>query len=804
MKKSVLFLSLCLLAGTVAKAEALTGPSIPEIPGLPMPSGDVLDCILSVDTEEFARCIIKSNPLLGEKHLEAIMKVIDLYKAMAAKNQQRIETVCSWINGHIAEVNEIIGIANPYLENILPLYVYQMKNRVTPEMADTRAFTLDTIWAAPIDEIYYGLGDPRNSASYNPYGLNDYEIAEGLANGGRVKHNQSYLWGLVSVGSKVYWCTNTNYLCVGGASSGLGSNAFPGQDVSGGYENACWVCEFGSGQYGKDVHGQVDPAYTEYSDTRIPRIYCFDTNSGEGFEDITPQGLSPEYDFMLQNCQGLRSAGAHHGVVFFGGPSLYGSSAGTTVGSSFFALDADTNEFLGCNDMSDVEGNTITDIRRWMVYDDVLYCGVRLTDVNGVDRGAVLRWYGDKENPWQFKVVGWMAAEAAELVVYNDRMYVGGWNTESIKKCTVHKGPVVPEGGLQPVGLDDPEWPIVWDYQMYDKNAISSNITYTAGMKVWKGKLYWGTFAAAYIIPGLLPKFGYDDLTDSKALAFVLGQLRQTSFWRIDENDEIELLYGESELPRWDRMTQFDQYGRPVGPDTWTLVSNGFTPKYGRAGYGQPFTAYSWTIEEYHGDLYVGTMNMNNLVGGVLSESNGLPMSLLSLLKVREDDYGFELVRFQDPEVEPEYITRNGFGNGTAYGIRNFTVCGDDLFIGSASPLNLKQYGGCHLFRLHEDLDEDYFGPNYGGGQSDGTTTGIQALQTKPGVVFKRGNGQLTIASLQGEDIQSITIYDAAGRAVVSTNPGSHVTTVNTAGVKGASVVRIVSSKGTFTLKVAL
>lgn len=370
--------------------------------------------------------------------------------------------------------------------------------------------------------------------------------------------------------------------------------------------NNSWVCECESGIYGQTVHGTIKPEYAQYSDTRIPRIYCYDITTGS-VQDITPSG--GDYDKLLQDCQGLRSAGYHNGVAFFGGPSLYGSTSGQTVGSSFFAYDTDAGKFIGCKALTDIDGNAITDIRRWYVHNGVLYCGVRITDANGKDRGAVLRWYGDKTNPWQFKIVGWMANEAAELCVYNGYMYVGGWNTASLAVSTVVKGPKVPDNGLQPVDINATEWPIIWKYSDYDAHAIALRTTYTAGMQVWKNHLYWGTFNAVYVIPNIAAANRYTDMTSPEALCFYLGSVRQTSFWRLNTRDKVELLYGETELPVWDKPT--------TGKDTWTMKSTGWTPKFGRAGFGQPWTAYTWTMAEYSGDLFIGTMNAETLLKAV-------------------------------------------------------------------------------------------------------------------------------------------------------------------------------------------
>lgn len=324
-------------------------------------------------------------------------------------------------------------------------------------------------------------------------------------------------------------------------------------------------------------------------------------------------------------------------------------------------------------------------------------------------------------------------------------------------------------------------------YSSYDKNLSGQRTTYTAGLKTWKGKLYWGMFSAMYTVPMQVKQIYPDkELTDPTVLAYVLGAMRQTSFWRVDENDNIELLFGDPFVPYWKRPY--------TGEDKWEWYVNGYLPKYGRAGYGQLFTAYSWTLEEYHGDLYVGTMNMENLVGGVAGSAeagmSALAGPLKLLLGVTPENYGFELVRFQDPEKYPSYITTNGFGNGSAYGIRNFTKCGDDLYIGSASPLNLMTYGGCHLFKMND-------------GKAAAETpeivpTGIKETKA-PGVMFKRHDNCITVGTLGGENIDDVTVYDAAGRTLYNTK-GGRVAAIPTEALNAnVVIVKVKSAKGEWT-----
>lgn len=799
MKKSLLYLLLGGMLCTYSVNANAQESTAKEEAGIVLPQN------LDYDVEPFVQYVLKAEP-------KAIPTDHDIVEAYA--NWKKYKDAFNLILAQ--KYQDILDKLDPdgkkrelfsaYVHKVLPLYAMQRAGRITPEIADDASrYAVDTVWAAPVDEIYYGLGDERNI--YTPesaYGLDEDAIADGIANGGRVKHNQSYLWGLVTVGDKVYWCTNTNYLCVGGPGAGLGQAATSG-DITNGYENPCWVCEFNSGWYGKNVHAKVDADYAKYSDTRIPRIYCYDTTTGS-VEDITPYYEGEEFKAALDDCQGLRSAGTCDGVVFFGGPSLYGSTPGLTVGTQFFALDAETGKFISCKNMKDIDGNTITDIRRWKVVDGVLYCGVRLTDKNGVDCGAVLRWYGDKKDPWQFKIVGWMESEAAELEMFNGHMYVGGWNTNTISECTMIKGPEVAEGGLQPVEdatfaeakANDNVWPVIWRYSQYDKNKLSANSTYTAGIMTWKGKLYFGTFAAMYTIPMIASRFYTTPEAQSSPefMAFYLGSMRQTSFWSIDENDTVEMLFGESFLPYWKKFDKTMVVAGnvvPVGPDEWGTYFNGYIPKFGRAGYGQLFTAYSWTIEEYNGDMFVGTMNMENLVGGVAADDEGgNPMagSLKTLMGVSEDNYGFELVRFTDPDIYPDYITTNGFGNGTAYGIRNFTKCNGDLYIGSASPLNLMPNGGCHLFRFSDTTAKQ---------EEDIVPTGIGSAKL-PGVIYKRFAGSVAISSLNGEKINNVAVYDAAGRLINNIAGKSNMVEIPTSGISSnVIIVKVKTAKGEWT-----
>lgn len=799
MKKILLLIVACISIASTTFAKAtqseVESNASRNIPGIPLLDNELASSLRLEDVKATSQFIIRGIPGLTQEDSQLVEAYL-VYNIASAQADADLggneQTLINWLRQQFKNSVNLISLINKFSQQVLPLYNYLMDGRSIPQMDDVSAYTVDTAYAAPVDELFYGIGDERNN--YNPLGFSKEEINAAKANGARVKHNQAYLWGMVTVGDKVYFSTNTNFLC-----QGAGSIAVPGQDVSNGYEiKDCWACEMASGKFGRDVHAKIDPSYASLSDSRYARMYCYDTKTGMT-EDISPSGKDAagnDYELMALNCQGLRSAGAHNGVVFFGGPALYGSGYSDgedMVGSSFFAYDADAEKFIGCSDMKNIEGMEgyqVTNVRRWLVYNNVLYVGVRITDANGTDRGAVLRWYGNKTNPWKFKVVGLMKNEAAEIEVFNNHMYVSGWNTASLKHATLIKGPKIPVDGMQPVDINSPEWDIVWDYTSYDKNSVNWSTVYGGALKQWNGKLYWGTISIAYTLPVMAQSLGYTDFSTPEAMAFFLGALRPTTFWRIDEKDRVDMLYGETMMPIWNKMTKFDQYGRPAGPDTWSLVPTGWYPIYGRSGFGKPLTNYTWALEEYKGDLYIGTMNFDNLVGGVAgnygddSSEGSIFKAMQSLLGIEPSSYGFELLKMDNHYKAPKYITANGFGNGSAYGIRNFATCGDDLYIGTAAPLNLRENGGWHLFRMN----------------SAGSISGITETTTQNcSLIFKRNADNIVFATSDGSDIQNIAIYDINGRVLAEKKVASHIAEIPTSGINAnLMIVKVKTANGTF------
>lgn len=651
-----------------------------------------------------------------------------------------------------------------FFTQVLPLYIYQMSGRRQPDAVADGTFSVQNIYDAPKDGCYFGVGDSRNT--YDPSGIDCEECRE---QGGRVKTNGSYAWGMAMYGDKLYWSTNNNYMCMPGYGRMVDSAATDSLVTS------CWVCEYKYGTRGQEIGA--------YGDIVPPRIYEYDTRAGV-VRDITPS------DHNLDYCQGLRSACYHKGVMFFGGPSIKGGSATTSGSSCFLAYNPATGQFVGSSDMASVQGCQITNVRRWIVVDNVLYCGVGLITPEGVAKGGILRWRGSLQDPFNFEIVGYVPGDAAELAYHKGRIYAGAWPSATAKTGLYRSNPLR-EGGL--TADDATDWECVWDYGSYELNAHSAAVTYISVLKSFKGRLVWGMFGNTYgAASGTMARFG--TLDSPEAMAYMLGSLRSTTLWSTSDFEspsDLELLYGESRMPVYNDQTK-----------AWSIVDNGFglAPRFGRSGYGTLFNCYTWAMAEYNDRLYIGTMDMADIIEpgfmaalekstpeGSLLSARAKYKLLTGLLGVDDSKMGFDCLVMSSPDEPLQVVNDNGFGNPSAYGIRNMVTDGDRLFIGTANPLNLSETGGWQILSIKEN-----------------STAGIGAAEVQSAaVVYRIDNGFLMLSSLDGEPLTGVQVADLGGRNVYAAAPNAHSAYVDLQALpKGVYVVTVLtpSAKRTITV----
>ncbi len=526
------------------------------------------------------------------------------------------------------------------------------------------------------DECFYGVGDNRNT--FVGPGLD----CEDCTGDGQAKINQAYVWGMTKTGNNDIWFgtgPNVQCLVIGGILSGFGG-------IGGDVTTESYVCEFDDSEFPGAFSG------TGLGDSRPARIYRYKIRERE-LVDITPSA-SPRLNSSL----GIRSSGSHNGVVFFAGPGFAGPGVQVV---NMFAFDSETGEFLGEQSFPEY-----INIRKWIVHDGVLYTAVG----DNPSGGSVLKWTGDKSDPFQFEKVGDLNGQGAELVFHEGRLYVTTWpggigdlTSVGTVFASLYMSPPVPAGGL--TGAHSAGWTAVWDVLDYEPDTIIA-ATYGGGaIESFDGKLYWGTmhvpFSTALGHFSVTPPSDNQDIVEG-----LLGSFRPISIFRGDNFDagpgDIELLYGSPLYPAFDTTTK-----------EWNIVPNsaGLLPEYGPPGFGNPFNNYTWTMGVYEDELYVGTMDFSYLLFGNLDISlpMDLPPVICDILGLDDDEcmmvekayssfsalfdirnyLGADLWKFPDGDspAVPESIS--GVGNNASYGIRTMVADDDGLFLGMANPMNL-------------------------------------------------------------------------------------------------------------------
>jgi hypothetical protein len=357
--------------------------------------------------------------------------------------------------------------------------------------------------------------------------------------------------------------------------------------------------------------------------------------------------------------------------------------------------------------------------------------------------GAILRWRGTVDDPFQFEVVGEINGDAAELVLHNGRIYVNTWPQAGRSTAGIWRSPLIPVDGL--TQANSHQWRQVWNVLQYEPDPIIA-MTYGGGaIASYGGKLYWGTMHVPFLAGMTLIRVyghGYESAsldgpspspyewnTEDYIMA-ILGGHRATAIFRGDFDNipdipvvtsasttddapilggNVELLYGNVLLPRY-----YPPYHSPSADNTseeipghvgWCLVPNNMHqfPLYGLAGINNFFNNYCWAMDVFKNRLYIGTMDWSFLAYAPLNAlTDRLPIGLddilqqLGLMKY----LGADLWKFTSPQFPAMPVSQNGLNNETSYGVRNLFSDGSALYAGMANPMNLSPKGGWELIRV--------------------------------------------------------------------------------------------------------
>jgi hypothetical protein len=537
-----------------------------------------------------------------------------------------------------------------------PVAKYWSDNYGSFNLPNTNDYTWSVVAKAPPDECFFSLGDPNNLLSFGasyPAGLStgyDHPCAFNDETEGIPKVNQAYLWGITKQGKDIWFGTVANTLC--------------------------WVME----AMGMNQPLQMKTIACEGSlekDVRPPQIYKYDTQQNT-ITDMVPQIIAagaPHFE-RLQSTIGLRSAGSLNGVVFLGGI--------TSSGVALFAFNATTNQFIDSMVFDGVDHPLYTNIRQWIVVKKQLYVGVAIqspdfTSTHFVGSGEILHWIGNVTDPFKFETVGKLDGDPAYLAYFNKSIFVSTWGgPDDSSFGTVLS--MSPQFTQQLTTADAEHWQTVWQLSNYEVEPSAA----AAGgaIKGFDGWLYFTTM----IPPGsqmmaFTTLYGQPKDNAATVEAF-LGSYRPTVVFRGKDfgtsKQKIELLYGNTLLPKYDSTNS-----------TWSLVPNNLhqTPKWGLAGFNNFFNSYTWWMEKFNGELFMGTFDWSYLLfESIFDYSSNIPPQVMATARNFE---GADLLRLYSSSDVPVAVSLNGMGNYSNYGLRTMIVANGNMYLGTANPFNL-------------------------------------------------------------------------------------------------------------------
>lgn len=486
------------------------------------------------------------------------------------------------------------------------------------------------------------------------------------------KVNQAYVWSLVKPNDTTWFGTGANLACqtAGGALSFLSSFLR--------FQTPEMVCEFRKGQYADVIN------YGPLGDWRPPKIYAYETLS-DTLIDKTPID-----DPYVNRVYGIRFAASHNGVVLMGGPGRIGFLDAIYL----FAYDADSGDFLGS-----WRSREYRNLRRAVNYNDQLYIAL----ARNTGEGRVVRWVGDKSNPFVFSSVAELPVSPYEIAMHNNRLFVTtSPNAELNLTSGLYMSPEIPSEGLNELHMN--AWQMKWQASDYEPDAFVASAYGGGALASFEGRLYWGTLHVPmsaweqFALRNLF-KVPFKDIFTGVLAASRASSLFSAENLAVDDPD-IAIEYGYEEM-----LVHVDDLG-------WTATPNKMnqSPVQGLAGFGDPFIGYIWSMANHKDSLYIGTMDQREISADLIDAliTSGKVSQYIRALDNQPGLRGADLYQIPSGSRTVQAIDRSGFGNYTSYGVRNIVSDGQDLYLGMANPANLLTdktdalpEGGWELIRLN-------------------------------------------------------------------------------------------------------
>ena len=256
-----------------------------------------------------------------------------------------------------------------------------------------------------------------------------------------------------------------------------------------------------------------------------------------------------------------------------------------------------------------------------------------------------------------------------------------------------------------------------------------------------EGYIYFGTYhqgtSAGFSHFKAADRDMFDQLTDSDAglREYMANQWRASSVFRMKLEDVAAIAEGKKN-PQL--LYGYKDFRVADDSGNWQTIKNklGFDPLFGKAGMGHPGNIYSWTSLSKDGQLFWGFFDAFSGAHDLLFKADAsrlllmpgyyLPVPLWEYFRDTSearllydwaksemtkrgmaDDFkpGGDLVVFEG-DGAARILTKQGFGNPCANGVRNVEVLNDRIFFATSTWCNLSDRAGLEFYEYRQELEK--------------------------------------------------------------------------------------------------
>jgi hypothetical protein len=224
-------------------------------------------------------------------------------------------------------------------------------------------------------------------------------------------------------------------------------------------------------------------------------------------------------------------------------------------------------------------------------------------------------------------------------------------------------------------------WNKVWDYSDYEPDPVIAAYSGLGDLRQFGKCVVFGSMhPPGSGSQGIIQEYDETELSPTNPAEIGEKAYRSLSVFRACPGEDVELLYGEEELPVFTPGSGWANQQTGMGSPKFGEPSEGALGSDGRN------QNYFWSMGVLDGQLCFGTQQT--------SEQNAPTLSNPT------EEQGGNLYCFPDTNSPANLVDQSGLGNGFNSGYRNIVKVKGSLYLATSNGANLNPNGGFELIRL--------------------------------------------------------------------------------------------------------